>query len=167
MASVIDSDMVVRGAFSCQSFLPPVLCIPDTAVAQPSAGAKGIAAAKLNHRQHVRYNQANVTAFTETRPVWVNNGTVSNLLTVRAGLIVACIGAATVTIDFQKNGASVLTTPLVLTSALAARTTLSASILTSAGALNDWFDQVITAAAGGGTLGTGLYVEAVLDEYPS
>ena len=79
----------------------------------------------------------------------------------------AAVGAATVTIDLQKNGVSVLSAVINITSALAANVYIDASITTTTYVADDVFKIVITATAGGGTLPTGLYVQLTTDENPS
>ena len=166
-ANNINGDLAVQGNLSCGTFSAPASCIMDAAVATPAGGAAGVGSSKLNHRQHARYSQGNVTIVTETRPIWITYGTAGTLKALRAGLIGVNIGGATVAIDLYKNGASVLTAPITLNSGTAARTPAAATISNTATAAGDWFDAVITATVGGGTLGTGLYVELVVDENPS
>ncbi len=132
-----------------------------------AAGQPGIATSKLNHRQHRVYAQANVTIVTATIPVWLTYGTAGTVLSFKAGSIVACIGAATVTVDLYKNGASILSAPITLNSSSVARVAQAATISTPATAAGDWFDMVVTATVSSGTLGTGLYAEAIIDENPS
>ena len=167
MSGVLD-DWVVGGNLSSKTFSAPVSCISDTAVATPSAGAAGINTTKNNHRQHARYAQPNTTAVTETRPIWITYGTSGTLVKFRAGSIVANIGAATVTVDLWKNGSSILSAPITLNSSDTARTPVDVGSFTSTTtAAGDWFDAVITATAGGGTLATGVYAELIVDENPS
>jgi len=166
MAS-IPSGLTVYGPLQCSSFSPPPSCVVDASVATPSGGAAGIGTSKMNHRQHVKYGQANGAAVTETRPIWITYGTVGLLKAFRAGSIAAAVGAAVVTVDLYKNGATVLSAPITLNSSSAARIAAAATITTTTTAAGDWFDLVITSTPGGGTAPTGVFAEMVIDEYPS
>jgi hypothetical protein len=166
--SSINGNLFVAGILQPTNFSPPALCIPDAAVSMPAGGASGIQTAKMNHRQHVRHNQAEgVAVVTETRQVWITNGTAGVVNSFKAQLKVANIGAATITIDLKKNGTSILSAPISFSSADAALAIKTATIVTSATANNDYFEYVTTATVGGGTLGQGLYLDALIDEYPS
>jgi hypothetical protein len=166
--STVNGDLYISGILRPAGLIPPVLSVPDSAIALPGAGVSGVQASKLNHRQHVRHNQAEGAAVvTETRLVWITSGAAGNLNSFKAQLKVANIGAATVTVDLKKNGSSVLSAPISFSSADAALAIKTATVTTAASAVNDYYEEVITATAGGGTLGQGLYTDAILDEYPS
>ncbi len=167
MANLTQGDLVLTGTLIPGGLLAPAGCISASNIGSPAAGQPGVASSKLNHRQHRVYAQANATIVTATIPVWLTYGTAGTVLSFKAGSIVACIGAATVTVDLQKNGSSVLTAPITLNSSSVARVAQTATISTPATAAGDWFDMVVAATAGGGTIGTGLYAEAILDENPS
>lgn len=107
----------------------------------------GVAAASVRRVVHVARSAGEVSAF-------------------EAGVVVAAIGNATVTVDLRKNGASVLTSVITLDSA-------NAAYAEEAGPLNaaltayvagDVFEVVTVATAGTGTLPQGLYADAVFRE---
>ena len=78
---------------------------------------------------------------------------------------VACVGAATITIQVKKNGTNILSASLVIDNANAAFAFESAAGFTSTALVaNDVLEVDITAAAGGGTLGQGLFCELVTKE---
>jgi len=166
-AEVITGDVVIRGNLQPSTISQPANSIADVNVGTPAAGAAGVASSKLNHRYHKHWPQPNTTATTETRPLFITYGTSGTLVAFKAGSIAPCAGAATITIDLYKNGASVLSAPITLNSSNVARVATLGTITAATTAAGDWFDAVITATAGGGTLGTGLFVELVIDETPS
>lgn len=158
--STINSDLYVRGRLT-----PTQLDIPSGTVDNAAVSASAaIATTKLNHRHQASYAQPNTTATTETRTLHVCRaaGTIMEFV---AGSIAACAGAATITLDLKKNGTSVLTTILTLDNANTARVheaaVLNSSLTTVAA--GDWLEVVITATAGGGTLGTGLFCSVQID----
>lgn len=158
MASRIDGNLTVSGGFSCGQFSPPAGSIADAAVA---AGA-GIGASKLVHQHRLHYNQ-NGTAATATVPIHVARGT-GTILDVRAGTIAACAGAATIEIDLKKNGTTVLSGTITLDNANTNRVAESGTLSVTSLVAGDWLELVITATAGGGTLGTGLLVSVTVEE---
>lgn len=144
---------------------------PADASVTPAKLASGLAnmapLANQRHLQSAKMTQPS-TAAAETRWVYrcypVNGAKVTSFY---AGLLVKCTGDSTVTIDLKKNGTSILTTPLVLTSSgtneIAVQATL-ATAPTPSLVTDDGLTIVVTVSAGTGTLGTGLFAEARIDE---
>jgi hypothetical protein len=154
-----DEDLYVNGNFAAKSMSVPLGAVAD---AQVAAGAE-IATSKLRHKHKKSISQAG-TAATETRAIHVCAGLTGTAVSFAAGLIAANSGAATVSVDLKKNGTSILTAPISLTTTPAARTLLAGTISSGALVVGDWLEVVITATAGGGTLGTGLFVQLEIDE---
>lgn len=158
--STIEGDLRVRGTLQADYFTPPAASVGDDQV----SSASPISADKLKHQYLPTYSQPNTTATTETRVIHVarSAGTIEGF---RAGSIAACSGAATITFDLRKNGATVLSSVITLDNANTARVieagTLSGSPTVVAG---DVLEVVITATAGGGTLGTGAFCQAIVRE---
>jgi len=154
------------GDFTCKRCTPTTFDCPAGALtAAAIASSAQLPATVLVHRLHKHYAQPNTTATTVTIPLHVARKT-GELKELVAGSIVAPIGAATVTIDLKKNNATVLTGTFTLDSANLARI-VEAAVLNgalTAYVVGDFFELVITATAGGGTLPTGLYVSATFDE---
>lgn len=122
-------------------------------------------AAKLGHRFMPRVAQPYGVAATAERRAVHRARAAGTVTAFWAGLTVANAGAATVTFDLLKNGASVLATPVVLTSSTAAFGTVTATLGAGASyAAGDVFEVAITVAAGGGTLGQGAFAEPVFTE---
>lgn len=156
------------GDYACTgTFSPRALTIPAGSILNAAVGASAaIAATKLCHRVYKIVSQPNTTATSVTQLIHLALAA-GVLHKLRAVVQVAAIGGATITIDLQKNGVSVLSAPMSITSALAANVYLDATITTSDYVADDVFKLVITAAAGGGTIPTGLLVQLSADENPS
>jgi len=156
-----DGDWHVGGRLTADTMVLPNDAVADAAVSSAAA----IATHKLRHRHLAGLTQASATTATTTRiPVLVVRGSAAEVKALVAGLVSKNIGAATVTIDLLKNGVSVLSSPLVLTSTPVDYEVSSAAINLPDLVQDDVLEVDVVAAAGGGTLGTGLFVEAVVDE---
>jgi hypothetical protein len=141
------------------------MTVPDGSVTNAAVAATaGIAASKLRHTFRQRYAQPNTTATTETRVIHLVVGATGTINGFSAGSIVANIGAATVTVDLRKNGATVLTGVITLNNANTAYVPAAGVIASPNVVAGDVLSVVITATAGGGTLATGAYCEVNLDE---
>lgn len=157
-----NEDIYINGNLSPKTFTPPAGCIDDTAV----KAAAGIQASKLQHQHEPQYNQVHGSAATTVRQVLhVVKGATGTLEKFRAGVVVACIGAATISIQLKKNGSNILSAALVLDNANAAFAIEDAAGLTSTALVaGDVLEVDITAMAGGGTLGQGLFCQAIVRE---
>jgi len=126
--------------------------------------AAGIAASKVDHRFHVMHKQPNTTATTETVGLYLAKAA-GTVIGFRAGSIGIAVGAATVTFDLKKNNVTVLTGVLTLNSSNTVRVAVAGTLVaTPTYVANDFFELVITATAGGGTLQTGIFAEAWFEE---
>jgi hypothetical protein len=160
--TIRDSD-VIGGTMRPDVFVPPSGSIADDAV----IAAANVAYTKLQQQKTICGNQPNTTATTETRAIYVAYGTIGTLLAFKAGSIAIAVGAATVTLDLKKNGTTVLSAPITLDSSNVARVVEAATISVPSFVAGDFFEVVITATAGGGTIPTGLFYELVLYEKPA
>jgi len=131
---------------------------------QVAAGAK-IAASKLVHKHRKSYGQAG-TAASETRAIHGVFGATGTVVAFKVGSITPCTGNATITVDLKKNGTSILASAITLDSTKSARTLYAASIASAGLVVGDWLEVVVTANAGTGTLGTGLFWQVEIDEDP-
>lgn len=159
---VMPVDLVVAGNLRPNSFTPPAGCIPNAAI-PPAAG---IAYTKLQQKHQPVYSQAG-TAAAETRVVHVVLGASGTLVSVAACLVTACTGDATVTVDLQKNGTTILTAPLELGSGVAAFDLATGTIDAEDLEADDVLTAVVTVDAGTGALGTGLAVVLEIAEDPA
>lgn len=160
VATRIEGDLYVAGNINSRTMKVAAGSVDNAAVSASAA----IDPSKLGHQHRIGYGQPNTAATTETRPIFVCRGATGATLAIHAGSIVAAIGAATVTIDLKKNGASVLTGVITLNNANTARVAVAGTLATTTLVAGDWLELVITATAGGGTLPTGLFVIVTLTE---
>ncbi len=164
MAAQLD-DTVVRGSFRITE--GNVVTLPTGSVAG-AAIAGGVTAEKVKQRVVERHSQDG-TAASQTIGIHRADG---------AGVVHSFLvwfaeaknsGAATVTADLKKNGSSILTAVISTDSTTPAAINtdvVGAFSGTPSYADGDHFTVEIVATAGGGTLGTGLSVEAVfIEEY--
>ena len=136
-------------------------CIENKHVAVGAA----VAASKLRHQHRPVLAQESATSATdETRVVHVVHGTVGKLLAIKAGCVVPCVGADTITIDLLKGGVSVLTSKITLSSAQSARQLVAGSIDTDTLAAGDVLEIEIDAIAAAGTMGKGPFAYVDLEE---
>lgn len=153
MSTRIDGDTYVDGAFSAKQIVLPAGAAGDNAIA-PLAG---IQASKLQHQHRAVFAQnsnANAAAQTVTLFVAVAAGVVN---AVKAGAIVVALTTATATVDVKKNGTSILSAPISLTSSQTARQLVAGTVTTTPFVAGDVFEVVVTASAGGGTLAQGIF----------
>ena len=132
--------------------------------AQINASAP-ITAPKMEHRHQPHFIQSGVAAAAADRRVVYRAKSPGTVTGLWVGLTVANVGAATVTVDFLKNGTTVLATPVVLTSATVPYTgAVAAAVATAAYTTGDVFEVSVAVAAGGGTLGMGVFAQPTLTE---
>jgi hypothetical protein len=157
--TVIESDVLIRGALVAESFTNPAQSVNSDAI---KTGAN-LDADKLENRVYSSHAQPNSAATTETRPLFVARkaGTVNSVL---AGSIAKAIGDSTVTVDVRKNGTTILSGVITLDNANTARVGEAGTISVPAFVAGDWFEVVITATIGTGTLPQGVFVQCEMDQ---
>ena len=128
--------------------------------------ANPITAPKLQHQYDVIYSQLNGVAAASERKVVHVARSAGSVAAFEAGPVTIAAGAATVTLDLRKNGTSILTGVITLTSAHAAYNKVAGALnpASVAYALGDVFEVVTVATAGGGTLPQGVFADAVFRE---
>jgi hypothetical protein len=127
----------------------------------------GIEYTKSQQKFVLTYAQDGTIA-SATVPIHIVHGAAGGVIAVKAGSITACAGAATVTVDLKKNGTSVLAAVITLDSGNTARVPEDGTLVADpSDAADDFFELVVVATAGGGTLGTGLCVSVAFYEDPS
>ncbi len=139
---------------------------PDDSVGNAAIKeAEPIGATKLQHRHVARMAQVHGSAASAERRIAHIARGAGVLTEVKVSLLVAAVGGATVTIDVKKNGATMLTGTVGLTSADVAYATAS-GVVSGGGAYaaGDVIEIVQTVAAGGGTLPQGVCTELILTE---
>jgi hypothetical protein len=105
MASRVEGDYQYTGAIQ---FSGTVSLPNNTVSAAKIPASAGVEYTKLQQKYVVTYGQ-NGTMTSVTIPLHIVHGVTGGAIGIKAGSIVACIGAATCTIDLKKNGTSVLT----------------------------------------------------------
>jgi hypothetical protein len=160
----ITDNLQINGQLSATSMVIPPGSLTDAGV---NASAK-IAATKLQHQHRVPFAQPSATtASSVTQVLHSVYGATAIAIAFRAGCIVPCVGAATITVDLKKNGASILSAPISLGSANAIRQLIAGTITSPNLVVNDVLEMVVVATAGGGTIGQGLFVELTVNEDPA
>lgn len=161
--NTIDGDLYVRGTLRTGLFAPPANSVGNTNI----TSADPIIASKLYRRLSplVAQTKTSGASVAERRVCHVGYGA-GNVVAIRAGVQQALVGGATTTIDLYKNGVSVLSATVVLDNTDTAYGLRSGTIASAPYVAGDVFEVVITVAAGGGTLGQGLWVQPVFEEAP-
>lgn len=159
--TLFNSGIIVRGA---ARFLG-TLVIPSGAVDDDSvATGADIDPAKLRHQNILMFAQdSDATAAAQTKVVDVVQGA-GEVYKVDAGMVSPNSGDATVTVDLHKNGVSILSSPIELSSSEAAYALVSGTVATTAVVADDVLEVVVTVNAGTGTLGNGPFVRVVTRE---
>jgi len=125
----------------------------------------GLSASKLEHQHRAVCAQESAAACAdEAHVVHIVKGTAGTLKSFQAGCVVACIGDSTITVDLLKDGVSVLTAAISLSSAEAAYELVEGVIDTAAVVADDVLEVAIDGTVGTGTLGTGVFAYVDLHE---
>ena len=149
------------GPITATSFNLPAGSITDALIEADA----NLDADKLEHRQVARHAPGG-TAASGTFPLATVYGATARRVSARAGSVAIAVGAATVTVDVKKNGTSILTggTPITFNSSNVARTMVDLGVTTTTAAAGNFFEVVLVATIGTGTLPTGFLVELQFDE---
>lgn len=161
MASRIEGNVHVTGGLSANSMTIPSGSVDNAKIA---AGAD-ISASKLEHQHQITLAQDNGSAATaQTRVVHVVYGTAGTLVAVQAGCETPCVGDSTIDVDVHKNGSSILSAAIELSSSESAYELVDGTIATATLAADDVLEVVISVTAGTGTLGQGVFANLVVRE---
>jgi hypothetical protein len=154
--------LTVNGRLTCDELLIPDGTVTDAMVNQAAA----IAATKLEHQHEINFSQAHGTAATaERRVIHTVYGGDASLVSISAGVTVACSGVgATITVDVYLNGTTVLSAPISIDRFTATYTPTYGAFTETAAEADDVLEVVVTASAGAGTLGQGLFVSLIVYE---
>lgn len=159
MSMKVEEDAEFRGQLRCLDLKPNAGFLGKEHV---EAGA-GLEASKLEHEHRALYAQESATTAIagDDYVIHVVRGLTGTVKSFAAGVVVACVDGATITVDLHKNGVSILVAPIVIDNGDAAYAIVEGVIDTAAVAHDDVLEVVVTVAAGGGTIGKGVF--AVLD----
>lgn len=138
--------------FVCTNFTPPANSVGDRAF----NATDPLTAAKQDHL-HVSIGAQDfgTASAAERRVAYIAQAS-GAVDAVSAALAQAIVGDSTTTVDLKKNGTSILSAPISLTSSDAAYASAAGSISSSAYVAGDVFEISVTVAANTGTLGQGL-----------
>ncbi len=94
----------------------------------------------------------------------VVKGAAGTIRTFVAGCTSVNVGDSTISVDLKKDGVSILSAAISLSSSQSNYDQVSATLSSTAVSAGDVLTVVVTVSEGTGTLGTGLFAEMVLDE---
>lgn len=159
--NTLDGDLRVRGRV-----IPDALTLPTSSIGNTQFNpADPLGVANQQHQYVKQLAQAfGAAAASERRVLHRVYGATATLLDVKAGVVQVAGGAATVTVDLYKNGVSVLSATITLDNTVTAFGTKTGAFASTALVAGDVLEVVLTAAAGGGTLPQGVFVEVTLKE---
>jgi hypothetical protein len=153
-------DMIVRGIF----YPLGGMSLPLSSVGNASFNASDpLATAKMYHRVRRGGGQLHGTDATDERRYLYRAYAAGTLVSFRAGVLVAATGDDTVTVDLKKDGTTVLSAPISITTSPAAYASLAGTISVAAYAAGVCFDVTVDATHNAGTLPQGVWWEAVFD----
>lgn len=159
--SRIESDVHIAGHLSANSMTAPAGTITNAMV----NGSANIAATKLQHQYSKAYSQESDTASAaEDYIVHVVYGTTGSAIAFEAGSVTLCTVDAEITVDLHNNGASILTTPIVLDTGNTEYIVESGAIDSASLSDGDVLEVVVTVSAGGGALGKGVFTSLIIRE---
>lgn len=155
MSMKVEEDAEFRGQLRCLDLKPNAGFLEKEHV---EAGA-GIEASKLEHQHRAVYAQESATTAAAGKDyvIHVVKGTSGTLKSFEAGCVVASLLDAIISVDLHKNGVSVLDATIDLDLNDAAYDLVAGVIDTVAVVHDDVLEVVVTVAAGGGTLGKGVF----------
>ena len=156
--SRFEGDAYFTGSVSAKEV---VLSPGSVTNAKVGAGA-GIVATKLEHQYEKGYAQESDTVSTdEARPIHAVYGATGTVIAFQVGSIVPPNGAgAEVTVDLLKNGTTILTSAVVLTTSHTARQVVAGVIGTTALVVGDVLEIDIVAGTAG-TAAKGVFASLI------
>lgn len=157
----IEGDTYINGNIGASSMTIPSGSVTNAAV----QSLAGIQAEKLENQNKIVLSQGSATtAAAETKPVFVITGATADIVSIKAGSVVANIGDSVCTVDLKKNGTTVLSAPITLDNGDAAYALVAGTVSSASLVQDDVVEIVVTATIGTGTLATGLFAVVVLHE---
>ena len=161
--ATFQGDVFINGTLVCANITIPANSIANAQVQSAAA----IASDKVLSRPRKTYAQASGAAsVAATQTIHVVSGLTGTLKTFQIGSIVANVSGATITADLKKNGTTVLAAVVSLDDTNAAYELEVGSITNTGVVQDDVLTIIIAVAAGGGTIGQGVFAELMLEEDP-
>lgn len=159
----VEEEALFSGKATFKDLVPSAECVENEHVAENAS----IDYKKLLHQHRKIYAQESATtAAVESRVIHVTHGLTGTALAFKAGSVVANIGNSTISVDLKKNGSSILSAPISLTSSNTARQLVSGTISSPGLVVGDVLEVSIAVSAGSGTLGKGVFCYLDLSEKP-
>lgn len=157
----INNDMHVNGHFSAKTMAIP----SNTVVNDDVHGSADISYTKLQafHKGFVAQNIADAVVNEEV-PIHTAYGATGTVIAVRVGCAVKAVGVATCDVDVKKNGTTILTGAVQLTSGNTNWLPVAGTISVDAYVQDDTFSVSFDGTAGGGTLAKGVFCEVLFAE---
>jgi hypothetical protein len=166
-ADTFQNDVIILGQLSAKSIVLPAGSVGDAQMTL----ANPVQATKLQHQYEVGYAQyaglpaSGTTVVNDQLVLHVVRGSTGIPLDFKAGVVVANVGAATVTVDLWRNGASILTSVITLNNSQAAYQLVTAAGFSFTSLVaGDVLEVKVIATAGGGTLAKGLFANLHMRE---
>lgn len=160
MASKIDDDLIVTGSLRAGAIVQTANSVGNTEFKSTDP----LAVDKAVHQYSRTFAQNHGTAATAQRQVVHVAHGAGTLLSFGGGVTVACVGDSTVTINLFKNGTTILSSTVTITSSNAANAVEEATFSATPYSAGDVFEAVVTVSAGTGTLGQGAFAKLVVAE---
>jgi hypothetical protein len=129
-------------------------------------GGTAILASDMGHSHQITYSQdaACPGAHDATEVLHVGCGTAGTVKSFSAGIVSPSTGNSTIAVDLKLNGTTMLSAAISLTSTETAYELVHGVLSTTTIAAEDVLTVVVTVTEGSGTLGTGVFAVAVIDE---
>jgi hypothetical protein len=166
----VNDDLFVNGQLSARTFVPSSGSVGGGAIKTPDFVSEfGIPGQKIQgvFREIYRNGagKSTTSAVSETQVVHVAKAA-STFIFIEAGAVTKAVGDSTVTVDLKKNGATILSAPISLTSAVANRATVAAVPTSGVLADGDVLEVTTVATVGTGTLPLGVFARVDILENP-
>jgi hypothetical protein len=158
--SLIQGDCYVNGTLMSSVLVPSSGCISDSHI----GSAANLDPAKARRRFRAKYSTDGVPTSVTIPLHVVQSANGATAISIVAGVIVVPTGDYTITVDLLKNGTTILSAAVVLSSSSTEYTVQAGTITGATLAVDDWLDVDITVAGSSGTQGEGLFVCCEIEE---
>lgn len=162
-SNIQDGDLTIRGALNVTGVANLAAGSLSGTALNTSVPAPANAVAHAHRRIYTTGSATTVVSATQVIHVCV--GATGTVKTVEAGCVVPAIGTDTATVDVKKNGSTILSSTISLTSAQSARQMVAGTISVAALVAGDVLEVIVTPTHSTGTLATGVF--AVVDIWES
>lgn len=156
----ITGDLIVTGTLRPGGFVTPAASVGDA----EAKSTDPFDVDKMLHQYNVAFAQNHGTAATAQRQVLHVAEGAGTLVSFGAGIVVACVGDSTITVNLYKNGSTILSAAVVIDNSNAVRAVEDATFSATPYSAGDVFEVVVTVSAGTGTLGQGTFAKLVVAE---